>query len=61
MFGRGKRRGRGPDFRDDLLCRIDAQARDFSQPLDCAMVFGQQSGHLLIELGDLLVEHAEFR
>jgi hypothetical protein len=60
MFGRWKRRGSGTDFRDDPLRRIDAQARDFGQPLDWAVVFGEQSGYLLIELGDLLVDHADF-
>ena len=47
------------DFRDDLLRRIDPKARDFGEALDGVMMCRKQVGHLLIELAEVILDHAQ--
>ena len=60
MLGRGKGRCRGADFRDDLLRGINPKAGDFGEALHCVMVYRKQVGHLLIELAEVILDHAQF-
>jgi hypothetical protein len=59
VLGRGKGRCRGADFRDDLLRGIDPKARDFGEALHGVMVYRKQVGHLLIELSEVILDHAQ--
>ena len=59
-MGDGKRRRRGPDFRDDLLRGIHAQPGDLGQPLHRRLVRAEETRHLLVELHDVVVDHAQF-
>ena len=50
VLGRSKGGGCGSYFGDDLLRRIDSQARNLGQPLDGIFVLPQQSRYLLLQL-----------
>ena len=47
-------------FRDDLLCRIDAEAGDLGEALHGVVVGRKQVGHLLIELAEVSLDQAQF-
>src|SRR6516165_8172519 len=49
-LGGSKGGGCGSYFRDDLLRRIDSQARNLGQPLDGGFVLPQQGRYLLLPL-----------
>ena len=53
-----ERRRRRPDFRNDLLRRIDTEAGDFGEALHRVVVFREQDSHLLIELFEVILDHA---
>jgi len=50
------RRDGGTDFGDDLLRRVHSQTGHFRQPLYCILVLIEQTGHLLVQLADLLLK-----
>jgi hypothetical protein len=56
------REGRGgrADLRDDLLCGIDAETGDLGEALHRVVVSREQVGHLLIELAEVILDHAQF-
>src|SRR5260370_25798824 len=56
----GKGRCSRADFGKDLLRGIHAQTAHFRQPLDRILVPPDQTGHLLVQLGDLLVDQSQF-
>ena len=58
MLGRGKGRSGRPDFRDDLLRGIDAQPGDRGQPLHRQLMRAEELRHLVVELREVLVNHA---
>jgi hypothetical protein len=59
LLGRRKCCCSGTHFGNDLLCRIDAQTRYFSQPFNRVLMWTEQICHLLIELTDLLVDQSQ--
>ena len=60
-MGEGKVAAVGPDFRDDLLRGIHAQPGHLGQPLHRHLGgLTEQTRHLLIELADVVFDHAEF-
>ena len=60
LFLRRKRGGTGTDFSDDLLRGIDAEAGHFGQALHRVVVVREQLRHLLIELGEVVFDQAQF-
>ena len=60
VFGRRKRRGGGPDFRNDLLRGISAQTRHLGEPLHRIMMFSKEVRHLLIELAEVVFDQSPF-
>jgi len=58
LFGR-KGRCSGTDFGNDLLCGVHSQTGHLRQPLDCILVRMEQTGHLLVQLADLLLEELQ--
>ena len=60
MFGRGKRRCSGADFRDDLLRGIDAEPWHLREPLHRVVMCGEQARHFLVELADLFLDQVQF-
>jgi hypothetical protein len=55
----GKRRRGGADLRDDLLRGIDAEAGDFGEAPHRVVVGREKVGHLLIELAEVTLDHAQ--
>jgi len=43
----------------NLLRRVHSQTRHFRQPFDCVLVLTEQTGHLLVQLADLLLEELQ--
>ena len=56
VLGRSKGGGCGSYFGDDLLRRIDSQARNLGQPLDGIFVLPPQGRYLLLQLVPLLLD-----
>jgi hypothetical protein len=54
------RGGGGADFRDDLLRGIDAESGDLGEALHRVVVGREQVDHLLIELAEVILDHAQF-
>ena len=50
---------RRADFGNDLLRGIHSQTRYLRQPLDGILVLAEQSGHLLIQVADLLLKELQ--
>jgi hypothetical protein len=46
------------DLRDDLLRGIDAESGDLGEALHRVVVGREQVGHLLIELAEVILDHA---
>jgi len=61
ILGGSKGGGCGSYFRDDLLRRIDSQARNLGQPLDGVFVLPQQGRYLLLPLVPWLLEEWQLR
>jgi hypothetical protein len=59
-FADGNAAAFGTDFRDDLLRGIDTTARHLGQALHRIVVVSEQLRHLLIELGGVVFDHAQF-
>ena len=59
-LGRRKRGSSRPDLGDDLLRRIDAQARHGGQALHGVLMRCEQIRQFLIEVTNLLVEQSQF-
>ena len=59
-MGEGNVAARRADFRDDLLRGIDAEAGDLGEALHRVVVGREQVGHLLIELAEVILDHAQF-
>ena len=59
-FAVGERRGRRPDFRDDLLRGIHAQAGHGRQPFDGVLMNTEQLRQFLIELLNVPLDHCQF-
>jgi hypothetical protein len=59
-FADGEGCGGRADLRDDLLRGIDAESRDLGQPLHRVVMRGEQVGHLLIELAEVILDHTQF-
>jgi hypothetical protein len=55
----GEGGGGRADFGNDLLRRINAQPRDFGETLHGRVMISEQIGHLLIELVEMVGDHAE--
>ena len=47
------------DFRNDLLRRIHAEPWDFGEALNCLMTLGEEVGHLLIELAEVVLDQSQ--
>src|SRR6516164_429014 len=59
-FLRGKGSGGRADFRNDLLRGVHPQTGYLRQPLDCILMLAEQTGHLLVQFADLLVDQPTF-
>src|SRR5207244_271752 len=51
---------RWPRLRNDLLRGIHAEPWDFGEALHCLMMLGEEVGHLLIELAEVVLDQSQF-
>jgi hypothetical protein len=51
---------RRADLRDDLLRGIDPESGDLGEALHRVVMCREQIGHLLIELSEVVLDHAQF-
>src|SRR5712691_249036 len=56
----GKGRCGRADFGNDLLRGVHSQTRHFRQPLNGILVLAKETGHLLVQFADLLVDQSQF-